>query len=296
MLGLALGDAFGAQFEGLSGETMRRRFASQPELLRHRPPNGLFYTDDTQMAIGVAETLIACGAIEPEELARRFARNYEPHRGYGRGARLVLEMMIDGGDHQNLAATLFPGGSYGNGAAMRVAPIGLAFCDGLDAVWEQAAASALPTHVHPLGIEGAQVLATAVALAVRSDVFDRSAFFAAISQRCKFAEYAGPLRRAARIKDPGDLELFGNGIEAASSVVTAIACFGLTPDSFVDTLTNAVRLGGDTDTIAAMAGAVSGAYLGVGALPQEFLNELENGRQGRGYLLQLAEGLHARRT
>lgn len=64
------------------------------------------------------------------------------------------------------------------------------------------------------------------------------------------------IRRAARIDSAKDLGLFGNGIEAASSVVTAIACFGLTPDSYEQTIGNAILLGGDTDTIAPMAGAV----------------------------------------
>jgi poly(ADP-ribose) glycohydrolase ARH3 len=90
--------------------------------------------------------------------------------------------------------------------------------------------------------------------------------------------------------------LFGNGIEAQSSVVTAIACFGLTPDSFEQTIANAVLLGGDTDTIAAMAGAVSGAYLGTSALPQKLLAELENEGKGRDYLIRLAEKLHDQST
>ena len=292
LLGLALGDAFGAQFEGRDGDTLRKRFDSQQELLEHLPPNGLYYTDDTQMAIGVVESLLARGQIEPDQLARNFAANYEAHRGYGRGARLILEAINMGHDYRALTESLFPGGSYGNGAAMRVAPVGLSFHDELDRVWEQARLSALPTHVHPLGIEGAQVLATAVALATTTQFLDRGEFFGAIAARCESAEYSGPLRRAARVTDPRDLALFGNGIEAQSSVVTAIACFGLSPDSFEQTIANAVLLGGDTDTIAAMAGAVSGAYLGASALPQRLLAQLENGRKGREYLIQLAADLY----
>lgn len=292
LLGLAIGDAFGAQFEGLSGDTMQRRFDSHEELLAHLPTNGLHYTDDTQMAIGVAASLIACGQIDPAELARRFAANFQPHRGYGRGARLILEAILLGHDYEQLAASHFPGGSFGNGAAMRVAPVGLLFHDDLDLVWEQARLSALPTHMHPLGIEGAQVLATAVALAAGSDRLNRDEFFDVLATCCTSPEYAGPLRRAGRITDPRDLPLFGNGIEAQSSVVTAIACFGLTLDSYEQTIVNAVLLGGDTDTIAAMAGAVSGAYLGAGALPGKLLAALENENKGRDYLTGLGMKLH----
>jgi len=291
LLGLALGDALGAQFEGYSGEYITLRLRTVDRLLELIPPNGLYYTDDTQMAIGVAETLAACKRIDDAELCRRFAENYVPHRGYGRGARVILDAMLAGRDHREIAANHFPGGSFGNGAAMRVAPVGLMFHHQPDLLWEQASLSALPTHTHPLGIEGAQLLALAVGLATSAPSFDREDFFAELADRCSAPEYASPLRRAARIDSAKDLPLFGNGIEAQSSVVTAIACFALTPDSYEQTIGNAIFLGGDTDTIAAMAGAISGAYLGRRALPDQVLKHLENGHQGRGYIEDLADKL-----
>jgi len=291
LLGLAIGDALGANFEGQLPVYIRRRYRTGEELIASPPDGELWYTDDTQMTIGVAEALIACGCVDDEEICRRFAANYRPQRGYGRGARVILDAMVDGGDHKWWAANHFPGGSFGNGAAMRVAPVGLVFAHDAPKVWEQAKLSALPTHVHPLGIEGAQVLAMAVALASNCGSFDREAFFEAIAERCSSSEYSGPLHRAARVKDVNDLALFGNGIDATSSVVTAIACFGLTPDSYSSTIANAILLGGDTDTIAAMAGAVSGAYLGRSAIPTHLLEKLENRYQGRDYIEQLAKQL-----
>ena len=293
LLGLALGDALGAQFEGQSGEHIKLRLRTVDRLFQHLPPSGLYYTDDTQMAIGVAETLVACKRIDDAELCRRFADNYVPHRGYGRGARVILDAMLAGRDHREIAANHFPGGSFGNGAAMRVAPVGLMFHRQPGLLWEQSRLSALPTHTHPLGIEGAQVLALAVGLAVSATDFDRQPFFAELSSRCASPEYSGPLRRAGDIDNAKDLALFGNGIEAQSSVVTAIACFALTPDSYEQTIGNAIFLGGDTDTIAAMAGSISGAYLGRYALPEQALKCLENGYQGRGYIEDLAGKLLA---
>jgi poly(ADP-ribose) glycohydrolase ARH3 len=293
LVGLAIGDAVGAQYEGQSADYIARRFRTVESLLENIPPNGLYYTDDTQMAIGVAETLVTCGHIDEEELCRRFAANYMPHRGYGRGARVVLDAMVEGQDHKWLAANVFPGGSLGNGAAMRVAPVGLLFRHVQNLLWEQARLSALPTHVHPLGVEGAQVLALAVGLASLASPLNRDEFFAALSARCSLAEYAGPLRRAARIKSSNDLGLFGNGIEAPSSVVTAIACFGLTSESYEMTIGNAILLGGDTDTIAAMAGAISGAYLGRQAIPKCLIDNLEDKYQGKGYIEELAVRLLA---
>ncbi|MEZ6072057.1 MAG: ADP-ribosylglycohydrolase family protein [Pirellulales bacterium] len=292
LLGLAVGDALGAHFEGQSPAFIARRYRTAADLIEDPPPGEMWYTDDTQMAIGVAETLVACGRIDDDTLCARFAENYVPQRGYGRGARIVLQAMCDDEDHRYWAENLFPGGSFGNGAAMRVAPVGLLFRDDHEAVWKQAQLSSLPTHVHPLGIEGAQVVGLAVALASASDQLDRSTFFENLASRCVSLEYSGPLARASRLDDVRDLGLFGNGIEATASAVTAVACFGLTPESYEETIGNAILLGGDTDTIAAMAGAISGAYLGVQAIPNHLLSSLEDREQGKTYIEQLAKNLH----
>lgn len=292
LLGLAIGDALGGHFEGQSAEFIASRCGSIAELIDAPPSGAMWYTDDTQMAIGVAETLVQCGRIEDDVLCKRFAENYEPHRGYGRGARAILEALVEGRDYKHAAATYFPGGSFGNGAAMRVAPVGLFHRSSPDAVWNDARLSALPTHVHPLGIEGAQVIALAVAIAACSDEFERVPFFEQLASRCSFLEYRGPLRRAVEVQDAADLGLFGNGIAATDSVVTAVASFGLTPDSFGETIGNAILLGGDTDTIAAMAGAISGAFLGASAIPTHLLDQLEDFGKGRQFIEQLASDLH----
>lgn len=291
LLGLAVGDALGAHFEAQPPEFIARRYPTASALLQNPPEGRYCYTDDTQMAIGVAETLAACCCIDESELCRRFADNYIPSRGYGRGARVVLDAMAEGGDHKYWAENLFPGGSHGNGAAMRVAPVGLMFRDDPSALWEQARLSALPTHVHPLGIEGAQVIAMAVGLASQMETFHPEAFFGALAERCQSFEFAGPLRRAKQVVVPRDLALFGNGIAATDSVVTSVVCFALTPDSYERTIATAILLGGDTDTIAAMAGAISGAFLGRQAIPPGLLDRLEDGYQGRTYIEELAQRL-----
>jgi poly(ADP-ribose) glycohydrolase ARH3 len=235
--------------------------------------------------------LIAAGCIDEEEICRRFAANYVPQRGYGRGARVVLDAMVDGRDHKFLAANHLPGGSFGNGAAMRVAPVGLMFRHDHEKIWNEARLSALPTHVHPLGIEGAQVLALAVGIASAAEEFDRDAYFGNIAARCNSFEFRGLLRRGATLDDARDLCLFGNGIEATASVVTAIASFALAPHSYEESVGNVILLGGDTDTMAAMAGAISGAFLGLSGIPARLLDSLEDRHQGRSYITQLAKQL-----
>ena len=214
-------------------------------------------------------------------------------RGYGRGARSVLEAMEDGRDHRQVAEQYFPGGSFGNGAAMRVAPIGLVFRDDHQRLWDQARLSALPTHLHPLGVEGAQLLALAVALCSRMDKFDRTAFFADLTSSCTSDDYRAKIEAAACVQAPEDLIGLGNRIEALNSVPTAIASFALTPESFEAAISNVIFLGGDTDTLAAMAGALSGAYIGASRLPNRLVGLLESSPKGQMYLKHLSEQLFA---
>src|SRR6516225_889498 len=217
MFGLAIGDALGGKFEAQSADAIRARFATAEQLIAY-PQEEIWYTDDTQMAIGVCEALIERGEIVEEVLCRAFVANYVPARGYGRGARAVLDAMEDGRDYRQVAEQHFPGGSFGNGAAMRVAPIGLLFRDDRRRLWEQARLSSLPTHVHPLGIEGAQVLALAVSLCSNMEQFDRGDFFAELIGACESEEYRAKLQAASEVQTPANLVELGNRIEALHSV------------------------------------------------------------------------------
>jgi poly(ADP-ribose) glycohydrolase ARH3 len=291
--GCLLGLALGGRFEGQSADAIARRFPS-PEALFAADHETLYYTDDTQMALGVAEALVEDDAVIEATLCRRFVANYVPSRGYGWGARAVLEAMEEGRDHRQVAQTHFPGGSFGNGAAMRVAPVGLFFHHDPGRAWDQARLSARPTHLHPLGVEGAQLLAVAVAHLAGAPAFERAPFFAGLSARCSTAEFRDRLARAAAASEPADLAALGNGIQALESVPTALACFASAPGDYVTSVGRAILLGGDTDTIAAMTGALSGAFLGAGGLPPRALAALEDDPRGKGrrYLAGLAESLH----
>jgi poly(ADP-ribose) glycohydrolase ARH3 len=294
MLGSAVGDAACAPFEGVPATAIWYEFGGALKILARPPAEELRYTDDTQMAISVAETLVACGRIDEDDLVNRFAESYDPGRGYGPGARLVVEAMRDGGDWRHLAATLFPGGSLGNGAAMRVAPAGLFFHPDLDRVAHEAERSARPTHLHPVGIDGARVLAIAVALVLGTDRLERTAFYGELIRRARTDEFRTQLARAAELRPDDSVSVFGNRLEADRSVTTAIACFTMTPDSYPATIATALCLGGDVDTVAAMAGALSGAYLGESAIPAHLTACLENGYLGRDYIRELAAMLHDR--
>src|SRR3954471_14924622 len=123
LLGLAVGDALGAPFEGIDAYGIYHAFGTARAIVERPPVDALCYTDDTQMMIGIAEALLEDGRIVEETLVRHFAENFDINRGYGPAARRVIEAARAGEDWRLLSRTLLPGGSLGHGAAMRVAPV-----------------------------------------------------------------------------------------------------------------------------------------------------------------------------
>lgn len=280
LVGAAIGDALGASREGHTLASQREFEAIQNIL---RP---LRYTDDTHMTIGVAESLINCRGFDGTDMAQRFVDNYlkEPWRGYAPGPPRVLNLLRRGVEWNKAAAHVYPGGSFGNGAAMRVAPIGLLFWNNHARLKEVAYQASTITHAHILGKEGAALQALAIALAVAKDPhkpFDVQSFISYLLDFATEEVYRSKIARFAHLlKSPEDrqkvVEKLGHGVEAFESVPTAIFAFLAHPHDFVSTILYAVSLGGDTDTIASMAGAISGAYLGIEAIPPKWRDQLEN--------------------
>ena len=162
LTGLSVGDALGETFFAAGSKLFDR-------IERREVPRGVWrYTDDTEMALSIVETLWRYGRIDPDELAQGFARRFTSWRGYGAGAYRLLTSLQSGANWRTEVSQMFGGtGSYGNGAAMRVAPLGAYFADDLEAVRENDILSAQPTHTHPEGIAGAVAVAVAAALAFR---------------------------------------------------------------------------------------------------------------------------------
>lgn len=290
LVGTAIGDALGAGREGM-GMSGSEDIVSLAEKLGQ-----LIYTDDTHMTIGIAESLIENKGFDGEHMAQTFIRNYEaePWRGYGPGPPIIFGMIKSGEAWDSAANGLYRGGSFGNGSAMRVAPVGLLYSHNLEKLREIAYQSSSITHSHELGKQGAALQACAVALALNTssdEEIDREAFLSGLQDFIRDRLYKEKVARIRELLGEQDkakvVAVLGNGIEAPRSVPTAIYCFLRQPQSYKDTVIYAISLGGDTDTIAAMAGAISGAYLGIEAIPSEWRAKLEN----REYIETLAEKL-----
>jgi poly(ADP-ribose) glycohydrolase ARH3 len=290
ILGVAIGDALGSVYEGTP------RPAPQEIQYLLSDLHDLRYTDDTAMTIAMAESLIACSALDQDHMAETLAAAYwaEPGRGTGGGPAWIFEEMMNGKSWRHVAAALYDGGSYGNGGAMRVSPAALFAAPDLEAVAAIAAGSARITHTHPLGVEGAEHQAIAVALALASDAgipLNPTAFIETLLSRVRSEEFHTALRVVAELIPSGErdeaVHRVGHGVRAVQAVPVAIWCFLRNPESFVDTALCAISVGGDTDTITSMACAISGARLGESAIPEIWRVRIE----GRAKLQSIADAL-----
>jgi ADP-ribosylglycohydrolase len=278
--GLSVGDAFG------------ERFFVHPEMVegfihaRATPAPPWPFTDDTMMALSVVETLGRHGGIQPNDLALSFANRYEGSRGYGPAMHGLVARLRAGECWSQAAPSLFCGeGTYGNGAAMRVAPVGAYYADDLGAVIEHARRSALVTHAHPEGIAGAIAVAVAAAWAWRSREDPHpvlgSEFLDRILPHVPNGLVAEGIRRARGLP-PGSsvtravAELGnGTGVSAQDTVPFALWCAGQSLTHFENALWLTVSGLGDRDTTCAIVGGIVSLFTGRNSLPDEWLRARE---------------------
>lgn len=274
--GLSIGDAFGQQFFVPEDEAITRIHA------RQIPPSPWTYTDDTLMAASVCDVLARSGQIHQDELAVSFWQRYQAERGYGATMRRLLADLAAGQDWQVASRALFCGiGSHGNGAAMRVAPLGAYFCDDLDRTADEAVKSAVVTHAHPEGIAGAVAVAVASALACalgRGAVTTPPArFLELVAGRVPDGAVRRGIETAASLPDDASVRLavavLGNGIQlsAADTVPFALWSAAKHLGRFEDAMWVTVSGLGDRDTTCAMVGAIVALSAGADGVPAAWL-------------------------
>lgn len=271
--GLSVGDAFGERFflpPGMRAARIEERFL---------PPPPWLFTDDTQMSLSIFSILRQYGTVDQERLANSFAEQYDPSRGYGPAMHQLLRSIRAGQDWQKAANNQFEGqGSFGNGAAMRSAPLGAFFADDLDAVVEQAAHSAVVTHTHPEGVAGCIAVAVAAAYAWRlgqtaAPPPDRPAFLDLILPFVPASEVRRKLRIARDIAATTPVEtvaaMLGNGsqVSAQDTVPFALWCAGEQLNNYEEALWLTVSGSGDMDTTCAIVGGIVASYTGADAIP-----------------------------
>ena len=313
LIGQALGDALGFVVEG-QPHTFCRRYVE--ERLGGGRIGGIGrgpftlgqYSDDTQLARELLKSYAERGRFDPEDYARRIAAIFSEGRivGRGKGTEEAAKRLARGVPW-NEAGT--PPPSAGNGSAMRAGPIGLLFYDDLDGLLRAAHEQGLITHRDTRCSAGAIAIAAAVALALSESSVERLDFLDRLSEltgrmEAPFADdlmrLSGwvtlpPEQAVSRISRVGLERKLDEGWNEITpfvvpSVLWSLYSFLRSPDDYWQTICTAIAVGGDVDTTAAMAGAISGAHLGLTAIPRKLAGRLtDQGSWGFSDLTDLAD-------
>jgi len=274
--GLCCGDAFGERFflpEGVAHSMIH---------VKDVPAPPWFYTDDTMMAMSIVVTLEKHGEIDSDYLAKNFAHNYDPTRGYGPAMHHLLVEIRAGLDWRVRSRALFRGqGSFGNGSAMRVAPLGAYFADDFDAIPEQATRSAITTHCHPEAIAGAIAVALAAGIAALSGTSRRPRepreFLERVNSKTPDSQVRNGIRKAMDLGGETSpriaASVLGNGSEITcqDTVPFCLWCAATYLHSYEEALWATVSALGDRDTTCAIVGGIVVMNTGIQGIPKEWL-------------------------
>jgi ADP-ribosylglycohydrolase len=270
LAGLSVGDALGAQYF-MVGRKVGDLLAGKV------PPPVWEWTDDTEMACSVVWMLAQAGHIDQERLAEAFAERCEPNRGYGAGAFVILHAIREGMPWREAAGGVFDGqGSMGNGAAMRVAPLGAYFPDSVERAAEQARLSAQVTHTHAEGVAGAIAVAVAASQAAAARLAGTrpkpGPFLDAVVAAVPESQTRRGIVRGRKMLHLPVAEVahhLGNGrlILAQDTVPFALWVAARCLADFPRGIGDCVMAGGDVDTTSAIVGGIVAAYTGQTGIP-----------------------------
>jgi ADP-ribosylglycohydrolase len=280
--GLSMGDAFGQMFFG-NIDTMLMAIDHQA-----LPAPPWYLTDDSIMGIGIVETLRDRGEIDQDYLANRFAINYRrnPRRGYGGMAHHVLQGFCKGADWREVAPAVFDGsGSYGNGAAMRVAPLGAFYAEDLEQLKNQALASAAVTHSHLEGQVGALAIALAAAWSWNNremKSLNRPEMFSFVLNHLPDSDTKSGIKTASELSLDYSVttaaSVLGNGsmVSAQDTVPFTLWCVARHLNDFEAAMWATVSGLGDRDTTCAIVGGIVALYVGYEGIPEDWRQARES--------------------
>ncbi len=322
LIGQCLGDAIGFVVEGYSPAACKHYiedFVKTDKVgeFGHFPfPFGQ-YSDDSQLARELMQSYATCGKFDPADYAERIAKTFVEKRiiAFGYSTKEAVKRLCQGISWEESGA---PPPAAGNGSAMRAAPIGLFFYDKPEMLVRAAHDQGRITHKDPRSSAGAVAISGAMASALRNDVINPESFISTLarwtgtispafsSELRKLPDWLSlpPEEAAAVISGAGfdpeyidDDEWKGISGYVISSVLWSLYSFLKTPDDYLETICTAISAGGDTDTTAAMAGAISGAYLGIDAIPSHLTKHLTDRKTwGFDRLVELAHKCYEIKT
>jgi ADP-ribosylglycohydrolase len=297
LLGTAVGDAVGLRREGLSRQRAMRMYGGAP-LMPNLAFGWGFCSDDTEHTLMVGRALALSGG-DPKQFGLALAAQFRRWllvmpAGVGFATlRACIKLLVGFGPERSGVA------SAGNGPAMRAALLGV-FADNEAQLVALVRASTRITHTDPRADEGALVIARAARLVAAGDTRTPQEFIADIAMITRGEELRKSLQAAATAlaenkscQEFADSRGWGTGVSGYinHTVPAALYCWAKAPQDFRQCVTNAVLLGGDTDSVAAIAGAICAANLGVDAIPTEWIARLREWPRPVEWMIELSKAL-----
>lgn len=269
--GLSLGDAFGELFF---------RYSPYTTTFEDLPKGVWAWTDDTHMALSIVETLHTYGCVNQEALIKAFAKRYKEDslRGYSQATSSLLRKAYHRTDWQEASASLFGSGSYGNGAAMRVAPVGGFFADDPVRAAKEAQLSAVLTHAHPEGQAGAIAIAVAASIVASGNKIEGRALIATTMEFVPDSETRQKIETSLDIPQNELLVAIdrlgtGTNFSAQDTVPFCLWSAAFNLESFEEAMWWTVKGMGDCDTTCAIVGGI--VALAAKSLPAEWMKRRE---------------------
>ena len=235
MIGAIAGDIIGSVYEWDNIKTKDFELFSPKS----------FFTDDTVLTVALADTILT--GISYVDNLKSFYQRY-PHRGYGGSFHAWAR-----------SSNPMPYNSWGNGAAMRISPVGYAYND-IDTVLQKAAEFTEITHNHPEGIKGGQATAAAIYLARMGKSKSEIKDFIETNFQYDLNQHVDEIRPSYKFD-----------VSCQGTVPQAIRAF-IDSTDFEDAIRTAVSLGGDTDTLACITGGIAQAFYG--GVPEPIVNKV----------------------
>ncbi len=292
IFGLAIGDALGAPTEFIKLPEIRKRYGLQG--ISDLPDPALF-TDDTQMSIAIAEALVRVGEKDIDSIMEAVREEFikwshlpETYQKAPGGTCLKGVANMERGIHWSKSGIAE---SKGCGSAMRAAPIGYLYQHDPAKLKEVAHATGICTHGHPTADAACIGAAYLVKLAL-DDTKPENMISALLQFTSRISrEFDDAIQKVVRCIDWENeekaLDYLGEGWVGEEAVALALYCFLRYPDDYKRAVLRGANSNGDSDSIASITGSISGAYLGIGAVPPEWIMRIEK----TDYLGSLAERL-----
>jgi ADP-ribosyl-[dinitrogen reductase] hydrolase len=293
LLGLACGDALGRPVEFKSAASIQASHGTVDEMLghgTHGQPAGTV-TDDTDLALCIARSLIDTGGFDGSDVASRFVAWYESGPfDIGLMTADVIRRLQAGDPWDQAGQTVWEsrpeGSNAGNGSVMRCAPYALAFAEDDQYLGRVSERSSAITHADPRCKRGCAILNLTLAGLLRDE---RAPLDRALETSYETRSEAPELRRALT---GVPIEISASDVHNGGYVVDALQAglyYGLDADTAEDGIVRAVNGGGDADTIGAITGAVVGARFGAEALPERWVEAIDESEEIRGLARELVD-------